>query len=51
MRMVLKMNIAKTKVTVIDNTPIHVNNVLIENIEGCVYLGQHNSIEEKNQDN
>ena len=27
----LKMNIAKTKVMVVDNTPINVNNVLIEN--------------------
>ena len=26
----LKMNIAKTKVMVVDNTPINVNNVLIE---------------------
>ena len=30
-RMGLKMNIAKTKVMVVDNTPINVNNVLIEN--------------------
>ena len=29
----LKMNIAKTKVTVIDNIPINVNNVLIENVQ------------------
>ena len=33
-RMGLKMNIAKTKVMVVDNTPINVNNVLIENVEG-----------------
>ena len=46
----LKMNIAKTKVMVVDNTPINVNNVLIENVEGYVYLGQHYSIKEKNQD-
>ena len=26
----LKMNIAKTKVMVVDNTPINVNNVLLE---------------------
>ena len=25
---------------VLDNTPIHVNNVLIENVQGYVYLGQ-----------
>ena len=31
-RMGLKMNIAKTKVMVADNTPINVNNVLIENV-------------------
>ena len=49
-RMGLKMNIAKTKVIVLDNTPISVNNVLIENVQGYVYLGQHYSIKEKNQD-
>ena len=32
----LKMNIAKTKVTVVDNTPINVNNALIENVQGYV---------------
>ena len=32
-----KMNIAKTKVMVVDNTPINVNNVLIENVPGYVY--------------
>ena len=46
----LKMNIAKTKVMVVDNTPINMNNVLIENVPGCVYLGQHYSLKEKNQD-
>ncbi len=46
----LKMNITKTKVMVVDNTPINVNNVLIENVPGYVYLGQHYSIKEKNQD-
>ena len=49
-RMGLKMNIAKTKVMVVDNTPINVNNVMIENIPGYVYLGQHYSLKEKNQD-
>ena len=44
------MNIAKTKVMVVDNTPINVNNVLIENVVGYVYLGQHYSLKEKNQD-
>ena len=39
-RMGLKMNIAKTKVMVVDNTPINVNNALIEHIEVYVYLGQ-----------
>ena len=38
-RMGLKMNIAKTKVMVEDNTTINVNNVPIENVEGYVYLG------------
>ncbi len=28
----LKMNIAKTNVMVVDNTPTNVNNVLIENV-------------------
>ena len=49
-RMGLKMNIAKTKVMVVDNTPININNVLIENVQGYVYLGQHYSLKEKNQD-
>ena len=49
-RMGLKMNIAKTKVMVVDNTPIHVNNMLIENVQGHVYLGKHYSLKEKNQD-
>ena len=34
----LKKNIAKTKVMVVDNTPINVNNVLIGNVEGYLYL-------------
>ena len=46
----LKMNIAKTKVMVVDNTPINVNIVLIEKVQGYVYLGQHYSLNEKNQD-
>ena len=33
-QMGLKMNITKTKVMVVDNTPINVNNVLIENVPG-----------------
>ena len=35
-RMGLKMNIAKKNVMVVDNTPINVNNVLIENVPGYV---------------
>ena len=50
MRMGLKINIPKTKEMVVDNTPINVNNVLIENVLGYVYLGQHYSLKEKNQD-
>ena len=46
----IKMNIAKTKVMVVDNTPINVNNVLIENVPGYVFLGQPYSLKEKNQD-
>ena len=46
----LKMHIAKTKVMIVDNTPIHVNNVLVENIQCYVYLGQHYSFKEMNQD-
>ena len=45
----LKMNIAKTRVMVVVNTQINVNNVLIENAEGYVYLGQHYSLKVKNQ--
>ena len=30
----LKMNLAKTKVVVVDSTPIKMNNLLIENVEG-----------------
>ena len=48
----LKMNIAKTKVMVVDNTPINVNNVLIEmsKIAGT-WDNLHYSLKEKNQDN
>ena len=49
-RMGLKMDITKPKVMVVDNTPINVNNVLIENVPGYMYLGQHYSLKEKNQD-
>ena len=35
---------------VVDNAPINVNNVLIENVPGYVYLAQHYSFKEKNQD-
>ena len=38
-RMGLKMNIAKSKVMLVDNAPIDVNNVLIENVEGIVCFG------------
>ena len=43
-RMGLKMNIAKPKVMVVDNTLINVNNVLIENANDYVYLGQYYSL-------
>ena len=49
-RMGIKMNIPKTKVMVVDKTPINVNNVLIENVEGFVYLGQRYSLKENNLD-
>ena len=49
-QMGLKMNITKTKVMVVDNTPINVNNVVIENVPGYVYLVQHYSLKENNQD-
>ena len=38
-RMGLKMNIAKTKLMVVDNTPINVNNALIENVPRLRVLG------------
>ena len=50
MRMGLKITIAKTEMMVVDNTPINVNSVLIENVQGYVYLGQHYSLKENNQD-
>ena len=46
-RMGLKMNIAKTKVIVVDNTPINVNNVLIENVQGYVYCSLRKRIRTK----
>ena len=49
-RMDLKMNIAMTKVMIVDNTPINVNNVLIENVPGYMYVGQHYSLNEQNKD-
>ena len=38
------------EVMVVDNTPINVNNVLIENVQGYLYSGQQYSHKEKNQD-
>ena len=38
-QMGLKMNITKTKVMVVDNPPINVNNVLIENVQRLRVLG------------
>ena len=50
-QMGLKMNVAKIKVMVLDSTPaINVNNVLKENVEVYVNLGQHYSIKQNNQD-
>ena len=49
-QMGLNMKIAKTKMMVVDNTPINVNSVLIENVEDYVYLGKHYNLKEKNQD-
>ena len=49
-RMGLKMNIAKTKVMIVDNTTINVNRVLIENVGCYVYLGYRYSLKETNQD-
>ena len=46
----IKMNIAKTKVMSADITSINVDNVLMENVPGYVYLGQHYNLKEKNQD-
>ena len=36
-----EMNIAKTKVMIVDSTPINVNTVLTENVEGYVRQGYH----------
>ena len=46
-RMGRKMNIAKTNVIFVDNTPINVNNVLIENVQGYVYLGLYDSLKKR----
>ena len=46
----LKMNMSKTKVVVENDTPIHVNNTQIENVESDIYLGQRYSTIDKNQD-
>ena len=43
-RMGLKMNIAKSKVMVVDNTPINLNYVLIEMLKASYTLGQHYSL-------
>ena len=43
------MNIATTNVMVVNNTSINVKNVMIETVEGFVYLGQHHSLKENNQ--
>ena len=47
---VLRWTSQKTKLMDVDNTPINVNNVLIENVPGYVYLGQHYGLKENNQD-
>ena len=49
-RIGLEMNIAETTLMVVDNIPINVNNVSMENVEGFIYLGQHYSLKDKNQD-
>ena len=48
-QMRLKINSANTNEMVVDNTPINVNNVRKENVEGYVHLGQHYSLKDKNQ--
>ena len=46
--MILKTNTAKTKAMSVDNTPINVNNMLIENAEGYVYQGQQHIFKDNN---
>ena len=43
----LNHSATETNVMVVDNTPINVNNVLIENVPGYVYLGQHYSLRKR----
>ena len=43
------MNIAKPNVMAVNNTSINVNNVIIETVDGFVYLGQHYSLKENHQ--
>ena len=46
----MKMNKYKTKVMIETDTPIHINNTKIENVESYIYLGQRYSTRDKNQD-
>ena len=48
-QMGLKMDIAQTKGTVVDIL-ISLNNVLMQHVEGCVYVGQHYSLKEVDKD-
>ena len=43
-RMGLNMNMAKTNVMVADNAPIHVDNVLVENVEGYTYTWDNSPV-------
>ena len=44
------MNIANTKVMVVDNSPINVTTEQIENVGSYVYVGQHYIPKDNNQD-
>ena len=46
-RIGLRMNIAKKKAMVADNTPINIKNVVIENVEGYVYLGNATALRKR----
>ena len=44
------MNKSKTKMVMVNDAPIYVNNTDMQNVKSYVYLGQRYSTRDKNQD-